>query len=694
MKGGRGSDGNSIQTQAKPSEPEATQLNLEETRSEVGRKDWDSVRKAPNDHLLAVELLRGWPVPVVGESFYGDSFQRLSTLTNNQPDGSPLEWAEIVIAPENKFSKSGKAVAVFVKGLQVGHISEAIAPIVYDALEFLGGRAKVRARVHLDTSSGSFRWSSVELEMALPPTLATDATNHKVDSVGFGPRFTELGVFTADSNAGSLLTGLVQGDVLVAKVNVRFDTGAPVICSASGVPFLFPAHVSLPPEHNFFLCKELFYLVARIQRVPSGYSVALQTTQDQKIVKVRTANAVSPVGNVLSSKFNLSLDPAGKWTKIRAIPFASNYIAIPEAFIPSAERLTVYFWASFAPEHGDLYTPWGFRGSLYQKTRDLHRQELGSLPSFQVLVRGKFEDGKAKPAYEIDFDLEGTFSVLPDRPYEPKNALTGRHPRVSPPKSSRHKPSLAKPTPTPVLTEGLSKEQVLSRKLLTTHFNYLEDTYLLPCLMQVFNQRAANQTDSSILIGGSTFKVDESSAAKDAAKRGFAISTTSTIRQILSDELVAMPHYQALKRYEEWFGNLGLTDFGVWGLTVRDFDFSRGDISLIPGAALDERPLFDSVSFIADLVGLAESKVELARLFEGIGGTVLDSMVLRGNLSYREGKNGLVAEVFNKELFLGRTPANQFDSLAESARLYRLEEVWVRVDWLSKSRFRGAFSFL
>lgn len=642
---------------------------------------------------LSVELLKGWSMPIVGESFYGPSFEQLHSRLLKEPNGRFLESAQVITSPQNSYSKSGKAVAVYVGGLQVGHISEAIAPIAFDALQFLGGRANVGARVHLDTSSGSFRWSSVRLDMALPPRLSDSAANHKIDTVMYGPRFTDLGLFSADVNTGSLISNLAVGEALVATVNLELAGANVVVCTVSGDPILLSIKLKVPIDHSLFSSGKLAYLAAKIERFEHGFAVGLQTTQDQKIVKVRTGDAVSPAGNVLSSRFKLGLTPSGNWVKVRGALFTSRDLQIPTEFQPSERCPRVYFWAEVSPENNDMLTSWGFRASFYQKTIESMRQRLDSLPSFLVLVRADYDAVKKKPSYEADLDLEGAFVALPDRPIVPTKSLSGSKPRIVSSKTNSPKSAIKKVEPQPAFTESVSKPEMLSGKLRTTHFDYLEDTYLLPCLQELFTENRKEDSEASTLVGGKTFHIDESSAAKDAARRGASILTSSMVRKLLVDELAPMPKYQALVRYEDWFANQRLTDFGGWGFKVQSFDFTRGDVALMPGAALDERPLFDSASFSAELVGLSDSRVGLSNLIASLDGAVLDTILIKGKLRFSTAKSGLVAEVFKGELFLGRTPANQSASLAESAKLYGLSEVWVRVDWISKTRFKGAFSF-
>lgn len=130
-----------------------------------------------------------------------------------------------------------------------------------------------------------------------------------------------------------------------------------------------------------------------------------------------------------------------------------------------------------------------------------------------------------------------------------------------------------------------------------------------------------------------------------------------------------------------------------WTDASSSFDFKDVDAVLIPGAALDDRNVFSAISFIGALVGLAESKTQLAEFFELLGGEILDSIVIQATISFKDGNSGLVMELHRNGVFLGRTPANQTESLAESARIYSLTDAWVKINWLASGKFKAEFSF-
>jgi len=100
---------------------------------------------------------------VVGEFFYQDSFEALRKEFGTRGDSEHIVEAELRNDPDNPHSESGMAVAVFIRGHQVGHIPEALAPDVFEALEKKGGTATLGARLWLDDENSKPGKSSVQL---------------------------------------------------------------------------------------------------------------------------------------------------------------------------------------------------------------------------------------------------------------------------------------------------------------------------------------------------------------------------------------------------------------------------------------------------------------------------------------------------------------------------------------------------
>ena len=88
-------------------------------------------------------------IDVVGETFYKKSFDALRDELESDGDTEHDVEAELRIDPENQYSQSGKAVAVFINNHKVGHVPEWLTPKVFDALEPLGGTITLPARLYL-----------------------------------------------------------------------------------------------------------------------------------------------------------------------------------------------------------------------------------------------------------------------------------------------------------------------------------------------------------------------------------------------------------------------------------------------------------------------------------------------------------------------------------------------------------------
>ena len=89
-------------------------------------------------------------IQVVGEMFYKKSFEALREELKTQGNTEHIVEVELRNDPDNEYSDSGKAVAVFVRNNKVGHVPEWLAPKVFDQLEPEGGTVTLGARLYLD----------------------------------------------------------------------------------------------------------------------------------------------------------------------------------------------------------------------------------------------------------------------------------------------------------------------------------------------------------------------------------------------------------------------------------------------------------------------------------------------------------------------------------------------------------------
>jgi len=89
-------------------------------------------------------------IKVVGEMFYKKSFEALRDELKTQGNTEHIVEVELRNDPDNEYSDSGKAVAVFIREKKVGHVPEWLAPKVFDQLEPQGGIVTLGARLYLD----------------------------------------------------------------------------------------------------------------------------------------------------------------------------------------------------------------------------------------------------------------------------------------------------------------------------------------------------------------------------------------------------------------------------------------------------------------------------------------------------------------------------------------------------------------
>lgn len=126
----------------------------------------EAAEDKPEAEKVAPESTQG-RVPeeleVVGEFYHQESFAELRDRFKTVGDSEHIVEAELRIDPDNPYSDSGMAVAVFVKNLHVGHIPEVLAPNIYQLIEPKGGTVTLGARLWLDHKDSRPNKSSVQL---------------------------------------------------------------------------------------------------------------------------------------------------------------------------------------------------------------------------------------------------------------------------------------------------------------------------------------------------------------------------------------------------------------------------------------------------------------------------------------------------------------------------------------------------
>jgi hypothetical protein len=122
------------------------QMEKSKTSGSVGKKKPSS--KAPPVEPEELEPLE--EIQVVGETFYKKSFEALRKELKTEGNTEHIVEVELRNDPDNQYSDSGKAVAVFIRNNKVGHVPEWLAPKVFDQLEPEGGTVTLGARLYLD----------------------------------------------------------------------------------------------------------------------------------------------------------------------------------------------------------------------------------------------------------------------------------------------------------------------------------------------------------------------------------------------------------------------------------------------------------------------------------------------------------------------------------------------------------------
>ena len=116
---------------------------LESTKQKTSEKSNSS--PAEEEELEPLDQIQ-----VVGEMFYKKSFEALREELKTEGNTEHIVEVELRNDPDNEYSDSGKAVAVFIRDKKVGHVPEWLAPKVFDQLEPEGGVVTLGARLYLD----------------------------------------------------------------------------------------------------------------------------------------------------------------------------------------------------------------------------------------------------------------------------------------------------------------------------------------------------------------------------------------------------------------------------------------------------------------------------------------------------------------------------------------------------------------
>jgi len=107
-------------------------------------------QNSTSSHAEEEELEPLDEIHVVGETFYKKSFEALREDLKTEGNTEHIVEVELRNDPDNEYSDSGKAVAVFIRDKKVGHVPEWLAPKVFDQIQPEGGIVTLGARLYLD----------------------------------------------------------------------------------------------------------------------------------------------------------------------------------------------------------------------------------------------------------------------------------------------------------------------------------------------------------------------------------------------------------------------------------------------------------------------------------------------------------------------------------------------------------------
>ena len=137
--------------------PEQIERRTEEWRKRNALHDLEPLenkkkisQNSTSSHAEEEELEPLDEIHVVGETFYKKSFEALREDLKTEGNTEHIVEVELRNDPDNEYSDSGKAVAVFIRDKKVGHVPEWLTPKVFDQIEPEGGIVTLGARLYLD----------------------------------------------------------------------------------------------------------------------------------------------------------------------------------------------------------------------------------------------------------------------------------------------------------------------------------------------------------------------------------------------------------------------------------------------------------------------------------------------------------------------------------------------------------------
>jgi NAD-dependent DNA ligase len=125
------------------------------------------------------------PIDIVGESFYKESFKALRNQLGAKVGDRMAVRVELRVETDNPYGVKGKAVAAFVNGMPVGHVSNSQVIEAFNALSAEGGNKTVSGSVYFADLRESVARNSVladyRVNKYVPPVPSAEAVAKKAE---------------------------------------------------------------------------------------------------------------------------------------------------------------------------------------------------------------------------------------------------------------------------------------------------------------------------------------------------------------------------------------------------------------------------------------------------------------------------------------------------------------------------------
>lgn len=121
-------------------------------------------------------------IDIVGESFHRESFQQLRQAFNARVGDRVAVQVEFRLETDNPHAVKGKAVAVYVNGLPVGHVSSYQVDEAFKDIELSGGRKVVSGAVSFADMRESVAKNSVVANYRVRKNVAPAPTAEEIQA--------------------------------------------------------------------------------------------------------------------------------------------------------------------------------------------------------------------------------------------------------------------------------------------------------------------------------------------------------------------------------------------------------------------------------------------------------------------------------------------------------------------------------